>query len=325
MKGRKKIETSVKTDLISNSELTVDDFISLHIDFMRDKMLENLAHVTIQDHKNIFKFFVRWLKQTHWFDENQHVGKTLFLEYKEYLIFERNYAPCTVNVRLRPLRTYINWLLRNHYITTDYTIFLKLVRVPEDRVQPLSKTEVRKLINVIGNYTYARFRDLALTICILDCGIRIGELLQLTYFDINFTGGYIVVRAEVSKTRTERILPVSKKTLDFLQQLKDITVEQKQIHLFLSTTGKKVIAESDIFTNFRKYKKEANITKKCTPYVLRHTFATGMVKKGVDIFTLQKMMGHKNITTTRQYVYLGEEDILKKHKEIDILSDFLKQ
>lgn len=324
MKGRKNIETTVKNDHLNSRELSIGDFVGLHTDFIRDKTLENLAERTIKDHKNLFNYFVKWIEQSHWFSGNQYVGKSLFLEYKEYMMFEKNYSPCTVNVRLRPIRAYANWLLKNDYIKTNFTNYMKLVKVPEDRIKPLSKTEVKKLVNTIGNYTYARFRDLTIAICILDCGIRIGELLQLTHFDVNFTKSYIIVRAEVSKTRTERILPISKQTLNHLEQLRDIAIEQSQTYLFLSTTGEKVIAESDVFTNFRKYKEEANILKKCTPYVLRHTFATEMVKKGVDIFTLQRMMGHRNITTTRQYVYLNDDDIINKHKEVDILTSFLK-
>ncbi|MBU5677799.1 site-specific integrase [Alkaliphilus sp. MSJ-5] len=324
MRGRNKIETSVKSDRVSKKELLVKDFIELHTDFVRDKVLENLASKTIKDHKNIFKFLVKWIDESHWSDKNQYVTKSLFLDYNEYMMFEKNYAPCTVNVKLRPIKAYINWLLKNEHLNTNFNNYIKLVKVAEDRVYPLTKSEINKLINAIGNYSYARFRDLTISICILDCGIRIGELLQLTYPDVSFSKSYIIVRAEVSKTRTERILPVSRKTLSFLEQLKDITIEQSRTHLFLSTTEEKVIAESDVFTNFRKYKKEANINKKCTPYVLRHTFATEMVKKGVDIFTLQRMMEHKNITTTRQYVYLNDDDILNKHKEVDILSSFLK-
>jgi len=324
MKGRIKNETNVINDRLLNKELTIKNFIDLHTDFIRDKILENLSQRTINDHKNIFKYFVNWIEQSNWFNGNQYVGKSLFLEYKEYMMFEKNYASCTVNVRLRPIRTFVNWLLKNGYINTNFSSFMKLVKVPEDRIQPLSKTEVKKLINTIGNYTYARFRDLTITICILDCGIRIGELLQLTYFDISFTDSYIIIRAEVSKTRTERLLPVSRHTLNLLEQLKDIAIEQNQTNLFLSSTGDKAIAESDVFTNFRKYKEEASITKKCTPYVLRHTFATEMVKKNVDIFTLQRIMGHRNITTTRQYVYLDDSDLLNKHKEVNILSGFLK-
>ncbi len=321
MNGRNKIETTVKNDQLSKKELLVKDFIVLHTEFVRDKMLENLAQKTIKDHKNISNFLVRWIEQSHWSDKNQYVAKSLFLDYKEHMMFEKNYAPCTVNVRLRPIKAYINWLLKNEHLNTNYN---KLVKVAEDRVHPLTKSEIKKLINAIGNCTYARFRDLTISICILDCGIRIGELLQLTYHDVSFSKSYIIVRAEVSKTRTERVLPISRQTLSHLEQLKDIAIEQNQTHLFLSTTGEKVIAESDVFTNFRKYKEEANITKKCTPYILRHTFATEMVKKGVDIFTLQRMMGHKNITTTRQYVFLNEDDIINKHREVDILNSLLQ-
>ncbi|WP_176461563.1 tyrosine-type recombinase/integrase [Anaeromicrobium sediminis] len=322
MNGRKKIKTSMKVDQFSRKEITIKEFIELHNEFIRDKMLENLSQKTIKDHKYLFTFLTRWIEQSNWSDTNQCVQKSLFMDYKEYMLYEKNYAPCTVNIRLRPLKAYINWLLKNQYIKNNFNNHIKLVKVADDRIMPLSKIEVKKLIEVIGNYTYARFRDLTITITILDCGIRIGELLQTTINDVNFAKGFIIVRAKVSKTRTERILPVSKRTLNHLEQLKEIAIEQNQIHLFLSTTGKKAIAEGDIFTNFRKYKVYANINKKCTPYVLKHTFATQMVKKGVDIFTLQRLMGHNNITTTRQYVYLDNDDILEKHRQSDILNYF---
>lgn len=64
MKGRKRIETTMKNDQFSKKELSISDFIDLHTDFIQDKMLENLSHTTIKDHKNIFRFFVRWIDQT---------------------------------------------------------------------------------------------------------------------------------------------------------------------------------------------------------------------------------------------------------------------
>ncbi len=323
MKGRKGIKTSMLDERMPKKEITIKDFIELHTEFIRDKMLENLSERTIKDHKYIFSFFTRWIDDTQWSDLNQYVKKSIFVDYKEYLIYEKKYAPTTVNVRIRPLKTYINWLLKNEYIKNNYNNHLKLVKVAEDRIKPLCKTEAKRLVDAIGNSTYARFRDLTIVLCILDCGIRIGELLQTTVHDINFNEGYLIVRAKVSKTRSERVLPLSRKTLDFLQEMKDIAIEHGQVNLFLSSRGDRVIKQSDVFNNFRKYKEEARIDSKCTPYVLRHTFATEMVKKNVDIFTLQRLMGHRNITTTRQYIFLDKSDIIKKHKESNILDHFL--
>jgi len=317
-------KTSVKVDRPTKDNLTVHEFIQHHSDFVREKRLENLSARTIKDHQTVFRYLCEWIERTHWSDTNQRVQKSLFLDYKEYMLFEKNYAPCTVNIRLRPIKAYINWLLKQGLIATNYNNFIKIAKVSDDRVQPLSKAEVKRLIGAMGDETYARFRDLALTLTILDCGIRINELLSLTIHDINLKDSNILVRASISKTRTERVLPISRRTLSYLEQLREIAIEHKHERLFLSSNGERAIDQNDVFANFRRYKAEANITKKCTPYVLRHTFATEMVKIGVDIFTLQRLMGHKNITTTRQYIFLDNNDLLKKHKSSDILNHFLK-
>lgn len=239
------------------------------------------------------------------------------------MIYDKNYAPCTINLRLRPLKTYINWLLRHDHISINYNHFIKLVKVSDDRVHPLSIPDVKKLLNAIGDDTYARYRDYSISLTILDCGIRINELIQLTVHDITFQESFILVRVSISKNRTERVLPISRHTFSYIKQLSDIAKEENQTFIFLASSGKNAIKKDDIFHNFRRYKKEAGIINKCTPYVLRHVFATQMVKQGVDIFTLQRMMGHKNITTTRQYIYLDNNNIIAKHKASGILNRFL--
>lgn len=322
LNGKHKIQTRVKTDREIGRTITFETFTKLHTDFIREKQLENLSDRTIADHKMLFGYFVKWSQSTHWFSDNQGIQKSLFLDYKEYMLYEKKYASCTVNVRLRPIKAYITWLFNNRHIDTNYNHFIKLVKVSDDRMKPLSKTEVQQLIEAIGDSTYARFRDLSLSMLILDCGIRTTEALTLTVHDINFQESYVIVQASKSKTRTERVLPISRQTLNYLKHLKDIANEYTQEHIFLSTTGNNAITKDDILHNFRRYKKEAGITKKCTPYVLRHTFATQMVKRGVDIFTLQRLMGHNNITTTRQYVFLDNTDIISRHRESNILKSF---
>jgi len=203
LKAKNKIQTSVKVDQQNSDSLGLGKFIELHSDFIREKRLENLSPRTINDHKYLFTFFTRWIESSNWSDTNQCVSKLLFLDYKEYMLYEKSYAACTVNIRIRPLKTYINWLLKHNHISVNYNNFFSVVKVSDDRVHPLSVTEVKKLIDAIGDHSYARYRDLILTFTILDCGIRINELLHLTIHDINFKDSYIIVQASVSKTRTE--------------------------------------------------------------------------------------------------------------------------
>lgn len=226
LNGKQKIKTNLGSDQKISKGLTIQQFIDLHPHFVREKVLENLSETTINDHKYLFTFLTRWIEESNWSDTNQYVTKSLFLDYKEYMLFEKEYAPCTVNMRLRPLKAYINWLYRNKHIETNYNHYIKIVKVSDDRVHPLSKTEVQKLLNAIGGEAYARYRVLIICFTILDTGIRIRELLQITYNDVNFKEGYIIVQASGSKTRSERILHVSKPTLDYLKELKDIAIEQ---------------------------------------------------------------------------------------------------
>ncbi len=70
-------------------------------------------------------------------------------------------------------------------------------------------------------------------------------------------------------------------------------------------------------------RRKAGVTVRCTPYIFRHTFATNFVKRGGDVFTLQKIMGHSDISTTRKYIQLTDEDLKNKHRMINTVDDFI--
>lgn len=157
LKSKHKIRTNVQNNRQLKDTLPYQDFIELHTDFVREKQLENLSERTISDHKMFFGYFTKWLLQSNWFEPDQCISKSVFLDYKEYMMHEKKYASCTINQRLRLIKTYINWLIKHGHITMNYNNFIKLVKVSDNRVQPLSI----KLLATIGNETYARFRDTA--------------------------------------------------------------------------------------------------------------------------------------------------------------------
>jgi len=140
LKAKNKIQTNMKGVPKNEGAITLQEFIDLHNDFIRDKRLKNLAQRTIEDHIYLFSFFTRWITKSHRFSENQYeenntkqyLNKLIFNEYKEYMIYE-NYAACTVNICLRFIKTYINWLSKNEYIRTNYNLFIKLLRLTKTK------------------------------------------------------------------------------------------------------------------------------------------------------------------------------------------------
>lgn len=300
--------------------LTLQEFYSLHSDFMRDKTLEGLASRTISDHKKHMNYFQSYACGE--YQPHDKIDKNMLRNYVHYMIDDKHLKPCTINLRLRTLKCYLNWLFANGHIKDNIAPCLTLVKVPQDTIQPLTKAEIRKMLDSCNLKTYSGFRDFVIMLVILDTGIRINELCETKLGDIDTTNKLLRVRAEVSKTRIERPLPLSKQTASLLSQLVDIAKENSCEYVFNSHNGIKVTTEY-IIRNFQRLGERIKLETRCTPHVWRHTFAVEAVKKGMDIFTLQRILGHANIQTTRQYVQLQTADIQKKHNEINVLGSIL--
>ena len=104
LKQKHRIQTSGKNNQVNTTTITYSDFINLHPNFIQEKSLENLSSRTINDHKMFFGYFTNWLNESNWFDVNQGIQKSVFLDYKEYMLFDKKYASCTINLRLRTLK-----------------------------------------------------------------------------------------------------------------------------------------------------------------------------------------------------------------------------
>jgi len=90
---------------------------------------------------------------------------------------------------------------------------------------------------------------------------------------------------------------------------------------FLNELGGK-ISPKTVGWCFRNYGRKAGIKGRCTPHVFRHTFATNFIRKGGNVFTLQRIMGHSTLLTTRKYIQLDIEDLKQKHKQFSLLEEY---
>lgn len=172
--------------------------------------------------------------------------------------------------------------------------------------------------------TYVGLRDFSIMVLILDCGIRVGELCELTEDDIDLKNSMIYVRSEISKTRRYRQLPIGKQSCVLLKNLLQINKENGCKYVFNnSNTGEK-INKLSIISAFEKYGQKVGLKVRCTPHVFRHVFATSGIKAGMDVFTLQKMLGHTTLNTSRKYVQLENSDLLKNHSKTNFVDKYLK-
>lgn len=323
--GRKirfEVEAEENNSLVSKKvKFMMADFLQKHTEFITAKKLEGVADRTVKDYTANLRYFKEWLEINGTVIANCACEKSIFMEYTGHM-FQKGLKPCTINIRLRTLKCYLNWLRAEEYIKEDIASKIKLVKVPKDTIQPLTPQEVKKILSSINRNEFSQYRDYALMLLMLETGIRVNEACSLIKEDIDIKRLIVRVRAEVAKTREERWLPISKKTLTMLTNLIKDSEKRFEDYVFTSSYGGQLDTLVAI-NNFRKYGKRAGIEHRATPHIFRHTFAVEMVKSKVDVFTLQKLMGHANISTTRQYIQLDTQHLVDNHKEVNLLNKFL--
>jgi site-specific recombinase XerD len=143
-----------------------------------------------------------------------------------------------------------------------------------------------------------------LLIVALNTGMRKSEILSLKWSDIKFEGGYITVRAENSKSKKGRNVPMNAAVLEVFRKIP----KRSRIYVFFNKeTGKHV---KDFRTSFLRACRKAEI-KKMRIHDLRHTAASKMIEGGIDIVTVSKILGHSDIKITMRYCHPTPENMQK--------------
>lgn len=162
-------------------------------------------------------------------------------------------------------------------------------------------------------------RDIAILETLFSTGLRVSELVNLDRDQINLERREFSVRGKGGKDRVVFISPSAASAIStYLKVRKDSTKP-----LFIHFGGTKDTEEEGEFMRLTprsiqriisKYAKLAGITKKVTPHVLRHSFATDLLINGADIRSVQAMLGHSSITTTQMYTHVTDQQLREVHK-----------
>ena len=177
--------------------------------------------------------------------------------------------------------------------------------------------EVDKIIQGVDLTKKYALRDQAILSLLYASGIRVTELVDLKLKNLMMDDGLIRV---FGKGRKERIVPIGKIALSFLAlYLKELRPSNSRKGkskgiLFLNHRGGKLTRMS-IWNILHENTLRAGITKKVSPHVLRHSFATHLLEGGADLRSVQEMLGHSDITTTQIYTNIDKIYLKEIHKE----------
>jgi integrase/recombinase XerD len=241
-------------------------------------------------------------------DNLQHHDLTNFLWESK----SKGLKPKSIYRLIESLRQFYKFLTLEDLSISNPTRYLTIPKVPQDLPQMLTLDEVTNLLNSVSDENEMSIRNKAMLELLYATGLRVSELVNLRFCDINLQDCFLRVLGKGSK---ERLVPFGQKAKNFIE----IYFSKRKLplsvtdNIFISRLGKK-ISRVEFWRQLKNIVKNAGIPKNATPHTLRHSFATHLLSRGADIRFVQEMLGHSSISTTQIYTHLDKDKIIKQHK-----------
>lgn len=261
---------------------------------VREKMeqelsLRGLAENTRTAYLRYARAFVAYFRRSPLELDREHVRAWLL-----YLLTMKRCRPATVNVALAAMKfLYVATLGR-----PEVTLGLRPVRRTFPAPDVLSGREVR---SVLENAPSLKHR--AMFMLMYGAGLRISEVCQLTVGDIDSKRMVVTVRAP--KNRHDRVVPLASRTLQVLRHYWR-QYRPRGEYLFAGRVPGQPITREAVHLALKKAAAGAGLRKRVYPHLLRHAFATHCAELGMDVRTVQILLGHLSIRSTTRYVHLSE-------------------
>jgi len=266
------------------------------------KQAQGLRPITIKGHRDVIGQFFR---------KHPEAWDAAKLKQAVYAFMGEDIKPATYNIRRNYLRQFFAWCVKEGIFPENPLEGFKK-RKDEGRVACLDADTLTRLLTLPDRKTFAGLRDYALICLTLDTGIRPKEAFSLLPSDVNLAALEVRVRADVSKTKSTRVLPISPHTAEAIRRLLSTRHPSwgQDVPVFCTELGTPL--RNDTWGDrLEVYGKKLGV--RIRPYDLRHSFATWFLRNGGNALALQRTLGHSTLEMTKRYVHLSQQDLREQH------------
>lgn len=234
-----------------------------------------------------------------------------------------NASPTTIRRKLASLRSFYRLLIREETVKVNPFAALHGPRKARTIPKILSIAEIERLLAAPGKdlkqleregkanaeERYLHLRDRAVFESLYSTGCRISEISSLTWHDVNFSNGSVIVTGKGSK---QRLCILGSRALLALRDLRSAAANfrdgggDEEEPLFMNDRGN-AITPREIERRMKIWLSAAGLSLEVTPHKLRHSFATHLLDAGADLRSVQEMLGHSSLSTTQIYTHVSVE------------------
>ena len=234
---------------------------------------------------------------------------------EKYITTLEEYAPSTVSRNISALKSFYGYMVKSNKIANNPAELIKEPKLGRHLPTYLTIEEVDSLLD-IDTQTNFDYRNKALLELMYATGLRISEVVELEFKNIDFDDCIVRVMGKGSK---ERIVPINDYALealnDYINNIRpNMMIKGENNYIFINNHGNKMTRQA-VFKIIKKECVNKGITKNISPHTLRHTFATHLLENGADLRVIQELLGHSDISTTQIYTHVSNDKLKNDYQE----------
>lgn len=239
---------------------------------------------------------------------------------KEFLKERNEEETTTIAHNLTVIKNFHTYLLKEKIVKENVSEFIERPKLRKALPKTLSMEDIDKLLD-INLETSFDYRNKAMLELMYGCGLRVSELVNLEINDIDRTNCLIRILGKGSK---ERDIPVGEYALYYLEEYlkrRDTLLKGKPCtKLFINNHGTGMTRQG-FFKNLKQILREKGLNEEVSPHTLRHSFATHLINRGADLRSIQEMLGHSDISTTKIYTRVSDEKVQEDYNKYHLRSN----
>ena len=303
---------NVDTNIYANKEVSY--LCNQWLLYIKEEQLLSLN--TYQAYAIDLKYFLIFI-QNHYGNKItiQNLEDLTIRDFRSWLssqkIKNNNLSPKSQARSKAAIKSLFKFFNKNNYIKNTAIFNLQPAKINKQLPRPLSFKEVIDVINISGEKNdWTGLRNKTLFTLIYAAGLRLNEALQLNKIDVKDMDT-IRITGKGGKVRN---IPLIESAKVLIEELLNINPQQEIVSpLFLGLKGKR-LSSRQVQKIIEEIRNKLSLPKTVTPHALRHSFATHLLEKGVDLRTLQELLGHSSLSTTQGYTAVTAITISKVHK-----------
>lgn len=283
--------------------------------FLQDlQFVEGLSKNTIAAYRQDLKLLNQWMQQRN--HQNLWLLDKTQLEEFLWQMLQAGRKPKSIARLISSLKRFYLWALEKELTQMDPTAALKSPKLPAKLPSVLSEAQVENLLKAPDMTTALGVRDRAILELMYASGLRVSEVVELPFEQVNLSAGMVMVTGKGSK---ERLVPMGEVAIEaietYLIRSRPELVKHRYVEtLFVSRIGRPMTRQT-LWHRIKNLAALAGIEMEISPHSMRHAFATHLINHGADLRSVQMLLGHSDLSTTQIYTHVAKARLQKIHQQ----------